>query len=164
MNDIDDAESFPPSTISNQPFKVPLRRKTLDRYLQTTTQFLTFTLRASSDLFHDRMNLMIAPSIIEDSNSLISALKSKNDGLIENAIHKLMMSTLNLPYKSKERFICPISRFIIYASVLPSGQIHDPGGVNGILTELKWPFRASTFWEMVQQCKELEENDENIEM
>ena len=135
----------------------------MSRYVRTASQFLTFTLRASSDLLHDRMNLTFAPSTVEDSDSLLTALKSGNSDLIVNAIHKLMTSILNLSYKSKERFTCPISRFIMYTSVLPSGQIEDPGAVNGTLTELKWPFRASTFWEIVIQQKK-EENDGNTEM
>lgn len=102
------------------------------------------------------MNLTIATSIIKDSDTLIQVLKSKNAELIEDAIHKLTMSILNCLYtgKSKENLVCPLARFIIYTSVLPTGKIEDPAGVNATLTELKWPLRASTFWEMVRRFED----------
>jgi hypothetical protein len=116
--------------------------------------FLAFTLRASSNVRGDEMNLMIAPTIITESNSLVEALKSKVEELIENAIHKLTMAILNCPSKANERFICPLSRFILYASLSPSGRFDDPKGINATLTELKWPLRASTFWEIVLQSQD----------
>lgn len=99
------------------------------------------------------MDLNIAISIIELSNSLVNALKSDDSQLIDDALHKLTMSILNFQHQPKGNFICPVYRFIIYSSISPSGQILDPGGVNGILTDLKWPFRASTFWEIVCQLE-----------
>jgi hypothetical protein len=71
---------------------------------------------------------------------------------VENAIHQLIMVILNR-VNASNGYVCPIARFIIYTNVLPSGQIRNPGDINGTLTELKWPFHASTFWEAVQQCK-----------
>ena len=112
------------------------------------------------------MNLNIAPSIIEHSSTLLNALESDDGQLplaatrIDDALHKLTMLMLNFQHKQKGNFICPIYRFIIYSSISSSGQILNPAGVNGILTELKWPFRASTFWEIVCQLEQLESDAE----
>lgn len=104
------------------------------------------------------MNLNIVPSIVELSNSLINALKTDDSQLIDKALHDLTMSTLNFQQleTANSNFISPVYRFIIYSSISLSGQILDPGRINGILTDLKWPFRASTFWEFV--CR-LEQSD-----
>lgn len=99
------------------------------------------------------MNLSIASSIIDASDCLKKALKSNNGDLIENTIHALIMAILNRSSKHGEKFICPLKRFIIYASVLPSGKIEDPAGINATLTELKWPIRATAFWENFLQNK-----------
>jgi hypothetical protein len=130
-----------------------LKQKTLNRYVRTAALFLDFTLRAATDVLGDGMNLSIAPSIIDDSDCLKKVLKSNNSESIENAIHTLIMTILNRSSKPGEKFICPLKRFIIYANVLPSGRIEDPKGINATLTELKWPMRATTFWETLLQSK-----------
>ena len=102
------------------------------------------------------MNLNIAPAIIKHSKSLMNALESNDNKLIDDTLHKLIMSILNIQYTPKGNFTCPLYMFIVYSSVSPSGQILDPGGVNGILSELKWPLHASTFWEIVIQQSDTE--------
>ena len=67
------------------------------------------------------------------------------------AIHQLVIAILLRVHPPGDLYACPVARFIIYMNVLPSGQIRHPGDINGTLTELKWPFRASTFWEVLQK-------------
>lgn len=140
-----------------------MRKKTEDRYIHTASLFVAFTLRAASNILHDEMNLLISSTIIEHSDHLIKVLKSNNSESIENAIHTLIMTVLNLPSTPSEKFICPLKRFITYASVLPSGKIEDPKGINGTLTNLKWPIRATTFWETVVQSENGNHNN-NMEL
>jgi hypothetical protein len=140
-----------------------MRQKTLNRYKQTTGLFLSFTLRAACDVLKDGMELPIAPIIIEYSDDLIKVLKSNNSEAIEHAIHRLIMGILDLPSKPGEKFICPLKRFVIYASVMPSGKIEDPKGINATLTELKWPMRATTFGETILQSKDgIHNNDTEL--
>jgi hypothetical protein len=114
------------------------------------TQFLAFTLRIAPGTVVGVGSL--APPIVECSLSLIRKLETKEPASIEKAIHQLIMLILDRVHMS-DGYVCPINIFIIFANVLPSGQIRDPGSVNGTLSELKWPSRASTFWEFVEQSK-----------
>ena len=128
-----------------------MRAKTLRRYSQTITQFLAFVLRNAIPSNHGpKINL--APSILDASYSLIQALESTRLHLDRaSAIHRLVMEILLRVRPPGDLYTCPVARFIIYMNVLPSGKIRHPGEINGTLTELKWPFRASTFWEVLQR-------------
>lgn len=72
------------------------------------------------------------------------------------------MTVLNRSLKPGENFICPLNRFIIYVSVMPSGKIEDPQGINATLTNLKWPIRATTTWETFLQCKDGNHDDTEL--
>ena len=130
--------------------------------MHTAALFLAFTLRAACDILDDKMNLAIPPGIIERSDELIKVLKSNNGESIENAIHALILAVANLTLNPTENFVCPLSRFIIYVSVLPSGKIEDPKGINATLTELKWPIRATMFWEIFQRSKDGNQEDTEL--
>jgi hypothetical protein len=114
------------------------------------TQFLAFTLRVATGTGVGSLDF--APPIVDLSLCLITKLETRDSASIEEAIHQLVMMILDR-VNVTDGYVCPVSRFIIYANVLPSGQIRDPGRINGTLTELKWPSRASTFWEAVRQIK-----------
>lgn len=43
--------------------------------------------------------------------------------------------------------------YIIFSNVKPSGMIQTPDHVNGTLSELKWTFRATTFWQIVARSQ-----------
>lgn len=129
-----------------------MRAKTLRRYSQTITQFLAFVLRSTVTSNHgSKINL--APPILDASRSLIQALESTNPHLEQAslAIHQLVIGILLRVHTPGDLYTCPVARFIIYMNVLPSGKIRHPGEINGTLTELKWPFRASTFWEVLRR-------------
>lgn len=135
-----------------------MRAKTLRRYSQTITQFIAFVLRAVvASNRGPKINL--APPILDAGRSLIQALVS--DELTRaGAIHRLVMAILLRVRPCGDSYTCPVARFIIYMNVLPSGKIRHPGEINGTLTELKWPFRASTFWEVLQQVHPEMDGDE----
>jgi hypothetical protein len=113
------------------------------------TQFLAFTLRVVAGA--EVGSFPLAPSIVDHGRLLIQDLETR--GSVEEATHRLIMVILDT-INVGDDFFCPLSRFIVYVNVLPSGQIRDPGNINGTLTELKWPSRASAFWETVLQFKE----------
>ena len=139
-----------------------MRKQTTKRYIQTVTQFLAFTLRAVLQL--QELQLKLPPLTVAEGNALIAQLENETySGAIEKSIHQLIMVILNRIRQPEDQFDCPVAYFIMYMSVLPSGKIHHPGEVNGTLTELKWPFRASTFWEVVEKSK-IESNNGNPEM
>jgi hypothetical protein len=137
-----------------------MRAKTLRRYSQTITQFLAFVLRNAIASNHEpKINL--APPILDASHSLIQALRSTRPPLERaSAIHRLVMGILLRVRPPGDPYTCPVARFIIYMNVLPSGKICHPGEINGTLTELKWPFRAATFWEVLQRVDAGMDSDE----
>lgn len=128
-----------------------MRAKTLRRYIQTITQFVTFVLRNAVASNHGP-KIDLAPPILDASHSLIQALESTRPHLERaSAIHRLVMEILLRVRPPGDLYTCPVARFIIYMNVLPSGKIRHPGEINGTLTELKWPFRAATFWEVLRR-------------
>jgi hypothetical protein len=133
-----------------------MRAQTLKCYIQTYTQFLAFVLCAAASN-NDGPQMDLAPPILNAGQFLIQKLEPTHSPSSKpecaNAIHKLVMSILSRVHPPNDLFTCPVACFIIYVNVLPLGKIHDPGAINSMLMELKWPSRASTFWEIVQQTK-----------
>lgn len=124
-----------------------MREKTTNRYIRTITRFLSFTLRAATG--DKELVLNLSPMLLEKSRHLIEALLSQTQ--VDKAIHDLIFATLMELRSGGVDYDCPASRFIIYHNVLLSGQIRDVENVRGTLSELKWPFRASAFWEFLQR-------------
>jgi len=50
---------------------------------------------------------------------------------------------------------CPGHYFIIFQNVKISGQIGSIEDIGKTLSELKWPLRATMFWEILNQLEDL---------
>jgi hypothetical protein len=141
------------SEISNVPLKVPMRPKTTMRYVRTITKMIAFVLRAHLKVLKD-FELELAPTISGRAGQLLSLLSDGEDAC--SAVHDLVMVILSQLLGIDAGNKCPGYYFIIFANVLPSGKIRDVEDILETLTEIKWPLRSSTFWEIVQQSRTLE--------
>ena len=123
--------------------------KTLSHYSQTITQFLAFISCATVG-GNQGPQINLVPPVLDTSLSLTQALEATHS-VPACAIHQLVMAILFRFRPPGDLYACPVARFIIYMNVLPLGKIRHPADINGMLMELKWPFHASTFWEVLQR-------------
>jgi hypothetical protein len=143
---------FRHSEISNQLFKIPMRQQTTNRYIRTITRLLAFTLRAYRGNPNDPQ-IRLAPPISDCARQLLNALSTPAEA--PNAIHRLIVAILSQLRDIPAEYQCPGSNFIMFDNVRLSGQIKDVEEIKATLSEVKWPFRASTFWETFERIKSI---------
>jgi hypothetical protein len=129
-----------------------MRSDTIARYVRTMTKMITFVLRAQLRLLTD-FELPLSPLVSNKTSELLLKLSDGDNAC--TAIHQLVMAILSDVRGLDSGTKCPGYYFIVFANVLPSGKIRDVEDIRGTLSEIKWPLRASTFWEMIQRFKEL---------
>ncbi|KAG1850434.1 hypothetical protein F4604DRAFT_1515905, partial [Suillus subluteus] len=137
--------------LNNRPFKAPLRKQTVQRYVRTFAKMIAFVSRARDGQL-DRASSSIARKV---------ALASKIQCCIERfltdmdkrqaahaASHDLVMALLTTQYPPSTLFECPVKLFLIFSCVKLSGQILDPIHINPFLSELRWCLRAAGFYQI----------------
>jgi hypothetical protein len=116
------------------------------------TKMIAFVLRARLGLL-ESFELPLSPLISDKADQLLLKLSDGDDACATT--HQLIMAILSEIRGLDSGNKCPGYFFIVFTNVLPSGKIRDVEDIRGTLSEIKWPLRASTFWEMVQRSKEL---------
>jgi len=146
------------SPLVNEPFKLPMRDTTTQRYFRTVTQLIAFLLRA---IRNPEIKINLTLQVLDLGKEIDELLRDSgsSQNVLNDAIHELIMAVLNRPFGPKSSADCPLSRFITFINVLPSGQIQEPDRINGCLTDLKWPCRASTFREIILQLDRGDESE-----
>lgn len=143
-----------------------MRDSTTNRYIRTIVRLIAFTLRAqlgSSDNSHPSHfpQINLASPISDSAQQLLSLLSAGNPGVEEcqNTIHQLIISILSQIREIPPRYQCPGHYFIIFDNVRLSGQIKDVQDIETTLSEIKWPLRASAFWEILQRSTSIPDGD-----
>jgi hypothetical protein len=101
--------------------------------------------------------LPLTQAISTRAEELLTLLSSQDDA--SNAIHNLVMAVLSDSPSVQAEYKWPGYYFMAFANVQPSGRIKDVHDIRGILSELKWPLRASAFWEIIQIRQKEPERD-----
>lgn len=135
------------------------REGTLVRYIGGMTRLLAFALRLH--LGNDDNNTLNGNSLLLTRESkaacveLSRSLAAGSTDFNTPGLHKLILSLLHEGYGSAipERSRSLAMYYIIFSNVKPSGMIQTPDHVNGTLSELKWTFRATTFWQIVARSR-----------
>lgn len=143
-----------------------MRGSTTNRYIRTIARLIAFTLRAQlgcSDDSHPSHlpQINLASPISDCARHLLSLLSTSKPGVEEsqNTIHHLIIAILSQTREIPPRYQCPGHYFIIFDNVRLSGQIKDVQDIETTLSEIKWPLRASAFWEILQQSASIPEGD-----
>jgi hypothetical protein len=143
-----------------------MRGSTTNRYIRTITRLISFTLRAQlgrSDDSHPSHlpQIHLALPISDVAKHLLTLLSVGTPGVEEsqNAIHQLIIAILSQNREIPPRYQCPGYYFIIFDNVRLSGQIKDVQDIETTLSEIKWPLRASAFWEIFQQSASIPNGD-----
>jgi hypothetical protein len=126
--------------------------QTTQRYIRTITRMISFILRCHlNDL--EGLHLTLSAPLPEKADQLISRLSEGEDACM--GVHELIVAILNqyLPVGAGQDW--PGYYFIVFDNVLLSGKIRDVDDIRGTLSELKWPLRAATFYEIVQRTNTL---------
>lgn len=142
-----------------------MRKKTTKRYIATILCYVAFILRIELG------NIQLEESLaleLQDSNAavaLIQALKNTDgDTTAVTAVHNLLMVTLcRIRSNPFETSPCPFVLFLIFKNTTLSGMIRQPEDISGIISELKWPLRATGFHEIVIRLKDIKAR-ENVGM
>lgn len=124
------------------------------------TQFITFTLRAYRKCLAD-FQLDLSSNVSEKAAELIAALRERED--IKNAVHQLVMAILSDDLVLESHSRSPGYFFIIFQNFTLSGQIGTLENIDATLSELKWPMRASTFWQILIEIKEATAMDQQLD-
>lgn len=130
-----------------------MRQKTTDRYINTMIKLLSFILRGQRKLLSG-FSLILTPEISENANKLISVLSDGGDG--PTAVHALVTAILSQVLGGvTSGHDAPGYQFIALTNVQHCGKIKDLDSIRATLSELRWTFRATTFFEITKRVGEL---------
>jgi hypothetical protein len=130
-----------------------MREKTTSNYVMTMVSLLAFFLRIELGKFpYGDPAVTLSTGASNAATVLLNALKGNES--LPLAIHRQISSILQEPRtQGSSGRPAVVALFIIFRNTMPSGMIKHPEDINGTLSELKWPLRASSFSEMVQKLK-----------
>jgi hypothetical protein len=159
---IPDSDTVFKREINNMPFKEPMRDNTTKRYVMTMVCLLAFFLRIELGKVPYGNPVVILPTAASNAAAvLLNALKGQK--LLPLAIHRLIISILQEPrLQGGSALPSIVSLFIIFRNTMPSGMIKHPEDVSATLSELKWPFRGSSFWDIVQKLGSVAISDSEV--
>lgn len=148
------------SELNNKPFRVPLRRKTVMRYTNRIISLVCFFLRIKqgkvegykADLLPDDIDICIT--------KLISCLEARRATVFN--VHELLCSVLKERRQLSSTSLSPLVFFLVCSNVTQYGGIENPDHIASVLTDIKWPFRASAFQAIKLALEDAEKESNNL--
>ncbi|KAG2084486.1 uncharacterized protein F5147DRAFT_589450, partial [Suillus discolor] len=137
--------------LNNRPFKAPMRKQTVHRYVATFAKLIAFVCRAKDGHLKRASNstvrkVALASNIQRRSKQLLISMDERQAA--HSASHELAMVLLTTLYPPTTPLECPGKLFLIFSCVKLSGQILDPIHINPFMSELRWCLRAAAFYQI----------------
>lgn len=131
-----------------------MRRDTTARNVGTMSRFLAFLVRLhksreaqnSGVALDSKIPTNCPDDLLEAISSLLKAKESVSNSTLSDEIHQIVCRVLSLPRDQN-----PFMDFLVFRNVKPSGMICLPSDIAHRISEIKWPFRATTFHEIASR-------------
>ncbi|KAG2046066.1 hypothetical protein BDR06DRAFT_977753 [Suillus hirtellus] len=137
--------------LNNRPFKAPLQKQTVQRYVRTFTKLIAFVSQAWDSQLDCASNstpqkVALASKIQSCSKRLLTDIDQCQAA--HSASHDLIMALLTTQYLPSTLLECPGKLFFIFSCVKLSSQTLDPIHINLFLSKLRWCLRAGGFYQI----------------
>jgi hypothetical protein len=140
--------------LNNRPFRVPMREKTVVRYVGRMLCFVAFMLRIQQNEVRAPELLKLFPASANAANRLLHDLSANSDQTLVS-VHTLLVSVLREPRADPfQGSLSPFTLFFIFNNTTSSGMIKHPEDISGTISEMKWPLRAAGFYQIVIELQE----------